>query len=77
MGLTDLYIRDKWSGEIRRVGDDPHDQLTIDRRGRLHYYNLQNGDGCALGCEFGGYEFVPNEDNHGFNADPRQRAEEG
>lgn len=27
--LTDIYVRDKWSGRIHRVGDDQHDQLTI------------------------------------------------
>lgn len=73
--LTDLYIND--SGHIRRIGDNPHDQLTIDDEGRLHYYNLQNGDGCTLGekrehdeCF---YEFVVNEDDYGYNYDPREQ----
>ena len=74
MSLIDLYIND--SGTIRRIGDNCHDQLTIDDEGRLHYYNLQNGDGCTLGEErehdecF--YEFVANTDEYGYNADPRQ-----
>ena len=74
MSLIDLYIND--SGTIRRIGDNCHDQLTIDEDGRLHYYNLQNGDGCTLGEErehdecF--YEFVSNVDEYGYNCDPRQ-----
>ena len=72
--LIDLYIND--SGTIRRIGDNCHDQLTIDEHGKLHYYNLQNGDGCTLGekrmhdeCF---YEFVPNTDEYGYNYDPRE-----
>ena len=41
MSLIDLYIND--SGTIRRVGDNCHDQLTIDDEGRLHYYNRTKG----------------------------------
>lgn len=74
MNLIDLYIND--SGTIRRIGDNCHDQLTIDDDGKLHYYNLQNGDGCTLGeeCEHDRcfYEFVPNTDEYGYNYDPRQ-----
>lgn len=73
--LIDLYIND--SGRIRRIGDNCHDQLTIDDEGRLWYHNLQNGDGCILGEErehdegecF--YEFVANMDEYGYNYDPR------
>ena len=74
MSLIDLYIND--CGTIRRIGDNCHDQLTIDEDGRLQYYNLQNGDGCTLGVKrehdecF--YEFVPNVDEYGFNCDPRE-----
>ena len=74
MSLIDLYIND--SGTIRRIGDNCHDQLTIDEDGRLRYYNLQNGDGCTLGVKrehdecF--YEFVSNVDEYGFNCDPRE-----
>lgn len=74
MSLIDLYIND--SGRIRRIGDNQHDQLTIDNKGRLRYYNLQNGDGCTLGekREHDGcfYEFVSNEDEYGYNYDPRK-----
>lgn len=47
MSKTDLYIRDKYSGRIHRVGDSPHDMLTVDDKGTVHYFNLQNGDGCT------------------------------
>ena len=71
MGLTDIYVRDKYSGKIHRVGDNVHDELWVDEAGTLHYFNMQNGDGCAAyksinedkdtngeGYKFG-YEFVP------------------
>ena len=76
--LTDIYVRDKWSGRIHRVGDDQHDQLTIWEDGNLHYYNLQNGDGCNTRChgEGYGYEFVPNVDEYGYNFDPREEEHE-
>lgn len=70
--LIDLYVRDKHSGRIHRIGDDMHDMLTISDDGQLHYQNLQNGDGCHTGSDMGGYEFVPNQDDHGYNADPRE-----
>ena len=75
MSMTDIYVRDKFSGRIHRVGDDQHDQLVIGGDGHLHYLNLQNEDGCSTGdtrrdgC---GYEFVPNVDVYGFNYDPRE-----
>ena len=28
-GLIDIYVRDKQSGRIHRVGDDQHDQLVM------------------------------------------------
>lgn len=73
--LTDLYIKDVHSGTVHRIGDDPHDMLTIDR-GQLRYYNLQNGDGCTLGDTgmLGGYVFVDNTDEYGYNYDPREKA---
>lgn len=76
MSLTDLYVRDKQTGEIRRIGDDRHDQLTINDKGQLCYYNQQNGDGCRTGDNCGGYEFVPNQDEYGYNADPRKGEQE-
>ena len=78
-GLTDIYVRDKWSGGIHRVGDDQHDQLTIWNDGQLHYYNLQNGDGCSTGDtprDQSCYEFVPNVDEYGYNCDPREEERE-
>jgi len=70
--LTSLYVRDKESEKIRQIGNDMHDMLCIDETGKLRYMNLQNGDGCTLGDGRGGYEFIPNIDDHGFNADPRE-----
>ena len=72
-GLTDLYIKDKQTGKIRRVGDDQHDMLTV-YNGKLHYFHLQCGDGCVLDdTNMGGFEFVENVDDHGYNCDPRER----
>ena len=76
MSLTDIYIRDKENGMVRRVGDNQHDMLTINDEGQLCYYNLQNGDGCRTGEPSGGYEFVPNEDMYGYNCDPRKGGED-
>ena len=53
--MIDLYIRDKYSGKIHKVGDDTHDCITVDEEGTIHYYNLQNGDGCI------GYKSVNRE----------------
>lgn len=72
MSNIDLYIRDKLSGRIHRIGDDRHDHLTINSKGELSYMNLQNCDGCRTGHDGGGYEFVPNQDECGYNCDPRE-----
>ena len=69
--LTSLYIRDKQSGVVRRIGDDQHDMLCIDS-GKLFYHNLHNGEGCFLVVLNGDYEFVDNVDDHGYSADPRE-----
>ena len=63
MSQIDLYVRDKMSGKIHKVGDDPHDALWVDSSGTVHYFNLQNGDGCSVNShtdEHAGYEFIPN-----------------
>ena len=65
MSLIDIYVRDKYTGRIHRVGDDVHDSLWVDRKGTLHYFNMQNGDGCTgyhsvnRDKEECGFEFVP------------------
>ena len=69
MSLIDLYIND--GGNIRRIGDNPHDMLMI-WKGKLWYHNLQNGDGCKLGEESEWYSFVENADEYGYNCDPRK-----
>lgn len=72
MSLIDLYIRDNCNGRIHRIGDNPHDMLTVDSEGNVRYINLQNGDGGCSGSNKGGYSFVPNMDAHGYNIDPRK-----
>ncbi|MCM1327763.1 MAG: hypothetical protein NC243_11240 [Lachnoclostridium sp.] len=63
--LTDLYVIDKHSGKIHKIGDNPHDSFYVDSQGVLHYYNLQNGDGCSGdGYENGKgsrYTFLPQD----------------
>ena len=61
---TDLYIRDKFSGRIHRIGDECHDALWVDADGTVYYSNLQNGDGCSDHSRTdknAGYEFVPSD----------------
>lgn len=77
MSLIDIYVRDKYSGVIHKVGDNCHDHLSINDMGQLCYYNLQNGDGCRTGDNKGGYEFVPNQDEDGYNSDPRSEVDNG
>ena len=72
MSLIDLYIKDNHSGRIHKIGDSRHDMLTVDADGIVRYSNLQNGDGGRSGCKTDGYSFVPNEDDYGYNIDPRE-----
>ena len=71
MSFTDIYVRNKYTGRIHRVGDDVHDSFWVDRNGTLLYHNMHNGDGCTAfksintkkdingdGYEEG-FEFVP------------------
>lgn len=72
MSLCDIYVRDKYSGRIHRIGDDIHDSLWVDENGTLFYHNMQNGDGCI------GYHSVnqdktvdnPNEYQFGYEFVP-------
>lgn len=64
MALIDLWIRDKTTGAVHRIGEDVHDGLWVDHMGTVHYHNLQNGDGCAANShtdELAGYEFLPSD----------------
>ena len=72
--LTSLYISD--GGHIRRIGENHHDMLIITEDNKLHYQNLQNGDGCELGRKSEWYNFVPNTDDHGYNYDPTKTDKE-
>ena len=67
MSLTDLYIKDRHSGLIHKIGSDRHDSLSVTDNGTVTYYNLQNGDGC-IGSDSKlkdkkvfGYEFVTSD----------------
>lgn len=42
--LCDMYVIDRESGDIHKIGDDTHDSIVI-MGGEVHYHNLQNGDG--------------------------------
>ena len=80
-GQTDIYVKDRDTGQIRRVGDDRHDMLMINERGQLFYHNLQNGEGCWIGNDDfeddgSGFAFVINEDENGYACDPRENPEE-
>ena len=64
VSTTNLYIRDKDSGRIHRVGDECHDALWVDTDGTVYYSNLQNGDGCSHHSRTdknAGYEFMPSD----------------
>ena len=37
MSLIDLYVRDKSTGKIHKVGSDIHDGLWVDSNGTVHY----------------------------------------
>lgn len=59
MRLTDLYVIDMESRKIYRVGDNPHDSLSV-INGEVRYFNMQNGDGG--GVNDGGYRILKTED---------------
>ena len=42
--LTDLWVYDKCSGEVHKIGADQHDACMV-MDGEVVYYNLQCGDG--------------------------------
>ena len=43
---TDIYIQEKQSGNIHKLGTDPHDAIWVDENGIVRYINMQNGCGC-------------------------------
>lgn len=65
MSLIDLYVIDKESGRIHKIGDDRHDSFWVSHDGVLHYHNLQNGDGCSgdgyKNGALSGYAFLPQD----------------
>lgn len=67
MALTDLYVLDKESHCIHKLGDQAHDGLYV-MNGEIRYYNLQNGDGGGVRDEDGcGYVIL--ESDAGFLED--------
>ena len=55
--MNELFIRDKTTGAVHRVGDNNHDCLHVED-GVVRYYNLQNGEGSGPN---GDYEFVDSD----------------
>ena len=54
--FTDLYVYDKATKKIHRIGDEKHDSLHVyDSNGKyeVRYYNLQNGEGGSANDEEG------------------------
>ena len=62
--FTDLYVYDKSSRTIHKIGDDKHDSLRVDYKDgkyEIRYYNMQNG--CGGRCfEDGDYVILQSED---------------
>lgn len=62
MSLTSLYVYDKETKRIHRIGDERHDALYV-INGEIRYHNLQNGDGGGVKDEDGcGYVILESED---------------
>lgn len=67
MSLTSLYVFDRETKRIHRIGDDPHDALYV-RNGAIRYHNMKNGDGG--GCENDhSYGYVILQSKDGFLED--------
>lgn len=62
--LPILKVQDNCSKNknIRVLGSNSHDAYVLGKDGGLHYYNLQ----CSEGTEYGGYEFVIEEDPYDY-----------
>lgn len=64
MSLIDLYVKDRHTGLVHKVGTNKHDSLWVDSYGTVYYQNLQNGDGCGSASKTdkeAGYEFIPSD----------------
>lgn len=61
MKLTDLFVYDRDSKRVHKVGSDSHDSLYVDSNGVVVYYNLQNGCG-TLPDGTGTYVFIETMD---------------
>ena len=63
-GLCDLYVIDKHSRQIHRVGEHDHDSLTT-ILGYVDYYNMQCGDGGGVDSEEGyGYAILQSDSGY-------------
>ncbi|MDU2109004.1 MAG: hypothetical protein E7G36_00300 [Peptoniphilus rhinitidis] len=62
--LPILKVKDNYSKNknTRILGSNSHDSYILGKDKGLHYYNLQ----CSEGTEFGGYEFVLDEDDDDY-----------
>ena len=50
MSLIDLYVKDRHTGLVHKVGTNKHDSLWVDSYGTVYYQNLQNGYPSGPGC---------------------------
>ena len=57
MTLCSLWVIDKYSRKIHKIGEGWHDSLSSDVHGEVHYVNMQNGDGGGVRDE-AGYGYV-------------------
>lgn len=61
--LPEIWVLDTQGDVVHMVGTNHHDELYLDEKGRIQYYNLQNG----CGTEYGEYRFVLDEELHDQN----------
>lgn len=66
--MSRLWVYDKQTHTIHRIGDDIHDALSI-VDGELHYHNMQNGDGGGF-VDKEGYGYVIIKTKDGYFNDP-------
>lgn len=79
MNNIDLYIKDRSSGQIHRIGDDPHDSLYVDHNGSVHYFNIHCGDGAgpySMMDKKAGFEFIESDCGEPYDKSVLEAAEE-
>lgn len=61
-----IFVKDNTDGKVHEYGTNPHDSLTLQEDGSLHYENLQNGEGTlGKGYSFCTVSGKPPEDTDG------------